>query len=457
MARIVIIGAGLTGLSTAYHLEKIGFTDFKIFEKERTVGGLCRSVEQDGFTFDYTGHLLHSSDPYFSSLLKDIIGLESFNTINRRSFIYSHNTYTHYPFQSNLHGLPLDVITECIQEFVLRPTKEKTNENFHDWAVRKFGAGIVKHFFAPYQQKIFAYDSKKIAASWTSRFVPDTSLKNIIAGISAPTINNNTGYNSQFLYPKTGGINFWIKKFAATIKTPIQTKYCVESIDTKNKIITFTNGDFEKYETLVTTMPLDTLLSMTKEPSSSSLKKASKKLLCNSIANFNLGVQSDKVSNKHWIYLPESKFPHYRMGFYHNFSKAMAPTGCSSLYGEYAYLNKTHDQVKSTVRDAVTSTRNLLNISDAQVVTERTMHISHAYVIFDFWREKNLPKLHTTLESQNIHSIGRYGAWKYSSMQEAVLDGKTMAEQLTGKDHGTVQEQESVGDRGSRIHRVTSS
>ena len=333
MARVVIIGAGLTGLSTAYHLEKLGCSDFKIFEKERTVGGLCRSVEQDGFTFDYTGHLLHSSDPYFSSLLQDIVGLESFNTINRRSYIYSHKTYTQYPFQSNLHGLQLDVITECIEGFVLRPQEQKKNESFHDWAVRKFGSGIVKHFFESYQQKIFAYDSKKIAASWTSRFVPDTSLKDIIAGTLAPIKNNVVGYNSQFLYPKTGGINYWIKKFAATIKAPIKTNYCVESVDIKNKVVTFTNGDFEKYETLVTTVPLDTLLNMTKESSSSSLKKATPKLLCNSVANFNLGVQSEDVSDKHWVYLPENKFPHYRMGFYHNFSKSMAPTGCSSVYG----------------------------------------------------------------------------------------------------------------------------
>ena len=457
MARVVIIGAGLTGLSTAYHLEKLGFTDFKIFEKERTVGGLCRSVEQDGFTFDYTGHLLHSSDPYFSKLLEDIVGLESFNTINRRSYIYSHNTYTHYPFQSNLHGLPLEVITECIEGFVLRPKEEQTDENFYDWAVRKFGSGIVKHFFGPYQQKIFAYDSKKIAASWTSRFVPNTCLKDLIAGIAQPTTDSSKGYNGQFLYPKTGGINHWIKKFAEQVQTEIKINYCVESIDTKNKVITFTNGDFEKYETLISTIPLDTFLNITKESSNNSLKKAGPKLLCNSVANFNLGIQSDTVSDKHWVYLPENKFPHYRMGFYHNFSSNMAPTGCSSVYGEYAYLHKKPEQIKNILEDAKKITRELLNVSDAQVITERTMFISHAYVIFDFWREKHLPTILNRLESEKIHSIGRYGAWKYSSMQEAVLDGKTMAEQITGKDYEAIQEQESVGNRGSRIHRVSSS
>ena len=43
VAKIVILGAGLTGLSTAYHLEQNNFFDFTIFEKEGTHGGLCRS------------------------------------------------------------------------------------------------------------------------------------------------------------------------------------------------------------------------------------------------------------------------------------------------------------------------------------------------------------------------------------------------------------------------------
>ncbi len=59
---ILIIGAGLAGLSTAYHL---GSKDgYQICEKEGEVGGLCRSYEKDGFTFDYTGHLLHLRNEY---------------------------------------------------------------------------------------------------------------------------------------------------------------------------------------------------------------------------------------------------------------------------------------------------------------------------------------------------------------------------------------------------------
>ena len=109
----------------------------------------------------------------------------------------------------------------------------------------------------------------------------------------------------------------------------------------------------------------------------------------------------------------------------------MAPEGCSSLYGEFAYLKKDPKEIKFTVDNAIKKTQKLLSISDAQIITQRIINIPHAYVIYDGWRDKNLPTLLDHLTTYNIHSIGRYGAWKYSSMQEAVLDGKAIAEKIT--------------------------
>ncbi len=431
MARVVLIGAGLTNLSVAYHLEQAGFTDYKMFEKEPSAGGLCRSLYQDGFTFDYTGHLLHVNDDYFRNFLQTISSLDDFVGVNRRSYIYSHNVYTHYPFQVNLYGLPPEVIAECIQGYVQRPVFKRKKLSFYDWALQQFGPGIVKHFFSGYQEKIFAYDSKKIASSWTGRFVPQTSLEAIIQGALQPPHNQAIGYNASFLYPKAGGINFWVQKLAQKIQQPVATNYCVEQIDVGNKIITFTNGDFESFEMLISTVPLPLLLNTLKEPASASLKRASKKLLCSAVLNVNLGLSKPDVSDKHWIYLPEKQFLPYRVGFYHNFTPTMAPAGCSSLYAETAYLAMSEQEKQRAVAATVSQLQKLLGFSDADIVTQRVLDIAHAYVIYDFWRERNIDALHARLQSYNIFSIGRYGSWKYSSMQEAVLEGKVMAETIT--------------------------
>lgn len=429
MAKTVIIGAGLTGLSAAYHLEQKGYYDYTLFEKDNTIGGLCGSVQQDGFTFDYTGHYLHASDPYFKLMIEQLIGMENLHVIEKKSFIYSHDIYTRYPFQINLFGLPASTIAECIEGFVLREHNNRKVRSFPDWVQANFGKGFGKHFFMPFQRKIFGYDLHKITASWTGRFVPSTSLQQIVEG-SIHDNDASLGYNATFLYPKKGGIIFWVQKIADRLHNTIRTGFCVKSVNQKNKTVTFTNGHIEPYEQLISTMPLDTLLEYSQEKSSSHLKEAASKLLCNSVMNFNVGINRADLSEKHWIYYPETQFPFYRIGFPYNCAQSMAPTGCSSLYGEFSYVKKSKKYVYETLQESLKITKQLFNITEAEILTQKMMPIKHAYVIYDFWREKNLPHIHKRLAEQNIYSIGRYGEWKYSSMQEAVLDGKKIAERL---------------------------
>jgi protoporphyrinogen oxidase len=199
----------------------------------------------------------------------------------------------------------------------------------------------------------------------------------------------------------------------------------------KQKSIIFTNGHREPYTHLISTMPLDTLLRMLKEKSSTSFTRAARKLLCNTVINFNLGIRNEQLSDKHWIYFPEAQYPFYRIGFTHNFARTMTPPGCSSLYGEFACLGKSDQWIQSTLRDAVRMTKQLLQIRDADIVTEKIITIPHAYVIYDQWRERNLSPLLAQLRQESIYCVGRYGEWKYSSMQEAVLDGKRIADMLT--------------------------
>jgi len=438
MAKIVIIGAGLTGLSTAYHLEKNGFYDYEIFEKEAETGGLCRSVRQDGFTFDFTGHLLHINDPYFQSFIQDIVGFHNLNQIERRSFIYSCNTYTPYPYQMNLYGLPAPIISDCICGFVARKKSAKKVKTYYQWILKNFGSGFGNHFFFPYQRKIFDYDIRKISSSWTSRFVPSTCLQQIIQGSLAPNPKPNIGYNSKFFYPKKGGINSFVSCLEKKITNKIQKGACLKTVDMKHKKLEFKNGDIQKFDILISTMPLKTLLCSLKEKTTTSLHKAAKKLRCNAVVNFNLGISIPQISDKHWIYFPEEKFPFYRIGFGHNFSTNMAPFGNSCLYGEFAHTHRTKQFVSEKLKQSLIATKQLLNLTKRDIVTEKIISIPYAYVIYDLWREKHIGSIHNLLNENQIYSIGRYGAWKYASMQEAILDGKEMADILTSHTNNSI-------------------
>ncbi len=57
-ARTVIVGGGLAGLSCARELGR----DFILLEAEDRLGGLVRTDQVEGFSFDWTGHWLHARD-----------------------------------------------------------------------------------------------------------------------------------------------------------------------------------------------------------------------------------------------------------------------------------------------------------------------------------------------------------------------------------------------------------
>ncbi|MFL5327433.1 MAG: FAD-dependent oxidoreductase [Gemmataceae bacterium] len=106
---VVIVGAGPTGLSAAYHIGE----DALIIEQNQRVGGWCRSIESNGFTFDFAGHIMFSNDPYVHELYEMLLG-DNVHWQDREAWIYSKNVYNRYPFQGSLYGLPADVIKECL-------------------------------------------------------------------------------------------------------------------------------------------------------------------------------------------------------------------------------------------------------------------------------------------------------------------------------------------------------
>jgi UDP-galactopyranose mutase len=106
---VVVIGAGPTGLSAAYHLGE----DALLIEQNDTVGGWCRSIEDGGFTFDYAGHIMFSKEEYVHKLYEMLLG-DNVHWQDREAWIFSKGVYTRYPFQGALYGLPPEVIKECI-------------------------------------------------------------------------------------------------------------------------------------------------------------------------------------------------------------------------------------------------------------------------------------------------------------------------------------------------------
>jgi protoporphyrinogen oxidase len=433
MSHIVIVGAGMAGLGTACALQELSREHtITLLEKENRPGGLCRTIEKDGFFFDQTGHLLHCQKDLFKKLVHQKIP-DGLTEHKRNSFVYSHNIYTRYPFQANLYGLPPEVVTECLHgycEAVYR-SQEMSIRSFEDWILANFGSGIARHFMFPFNTNLYKRHPSELSPDCAGRFIPKPDLLQVIRGAVSDNADEKLGYNATFLYPERGGIETLIMALSKDVGG-LQTnqEVCVIDLEQK-KALTSTGGEFD-FEFLVSTAPLPTLIKMIKGIPRRVLD-ASESLEHVSVLNINLGIKG-VIPEKHWIYIPEDRFIFYRVGFANNFSEHMAPPGCSSIYTEISYRPgcppETTHAVQRVISDLITM--KILH-SKGEVISQAVIDIPHAYVIFNHSRKAALSIIHNFLIEHGIFSIGRYGRWDYLSMEDSFMDGMATAMELCGR------------------------
>jgi len=427
---ILIIGAGIAGLSAALHLKD---DDYIIAEKEAEAGGLCRTKHLDGFFFDYTGHLLHSRDPYFASFVDELLP-DVLLKHERRSVVFSHGVYTPYPFQVNTFGLPEDVIHECVLEFIqAKMREERIGENagrdqdltFREWVLKRFGNGFAKHFFLPFNEKLYCRDLALLSSEWTAWSIPVPSIEEVIQG-AVGIRKTKIGYNPFFLYPASGGIDILPRRMASKCRN-ILLNSTIDSIDLARKEASIRGGGIVKWDFLISTIPLRTLLSIC-ENIPDDMKDTAGHLAHVKIVDINIGFEGKLRNDFHWIYFPEREFPFYRVGFPGNFSDNVTPDGCSSLYAEVSLRADDEGDIDDIVATSLEALIRLKILPDERKIAVKDVNlIDPAYVVFDLFRKKNRERIISFLEKAGVITAGRFGSWDYLSMEGAFLDGRQAA------------------------------
>ena len=422
--KIVILGAGLAGLSCAWHLERGAGCETHLFEKEDAAGGLCRSSRLKGFTFDRCGHLIHFKHPYTRRLMRTLTpGLLRHE---RKAWIFLDRRYVPYPFQAHLSSASERVYLECLQGFIdARNRHSASGTNFLAWITNTFGEGVARHFMVPYNRKFWRYDLSRMTCEWLEGFVPVPTVKQVLERSSSGTI----GYNSTFFYPRKGGISVLADALAAGIKRVKAGSRAVR-IDPAARKVYFSDGRCESYDALVSTIPLPELPRIIGRMDRQTAG-AFAALRWNSIYNLNAGFSVPENGSRHWVYFPEKKFPFYRVGFFSSFSPDMAPEGKSSAYIEVSYDRKHPPDLGVLWKKAARGLVACGMIRSARdICLKDSLNIPYAYPIYDRRRPAALRVINSFLARHGISCCGRFGSWSYMTMEEAILDGKRCAEKI---------------------------
>ncbi|MCO5183969.1 MAG: NAD(P)-binding protein [Anaerolineae bacterium] len=409
----LIVGAGISGLSFANFTER---DDYLIVEANAEIGGYCRTVKQDGFVWDYSGHFFHFRHPEIEAFLRARMISADIRRIQRSSKILFKDTIIDFPFQKNIHQLPQDDFIDCLYDLYFREGGEP--KNFEEMLYAKFGRGICERFLIPYNEKLYACDLAELDKDAMGRFFPYADIEDVIRNFKQA---DNRSYNATFTYPRGGAIEY-INALAAGVNDgAIALEERLERLDIDNHIA-YTNRRPIAYERLVSSAPFDRLLTMT------NLTYNPATFTSNKVLVFNLGFDRKGPEDVHWVYFPERKYCFYRVGFYDN----IFGSDRMSLYVEIGFPTAEAVDVAMWQRRVLTDLKSAGIVQDHQLVAHHSIVLDPAYVHITKQSIAETSRLMAELNAHDVYSIGRYGGWKYCSIEDNIIEARTLVETVEG-------------------------
>ncbi|MDP9064931.1 MAG: FAD-dependent oxidoreductase, partial [Pseudomonadota bacterium] len=494
--RNIVLGAGPTGLSAAFHLGE----DCLLLEQHATVGGWCRSINDGGFTFDYAGHIMFSNDPYVQELYKMLLG-ENVHWQDREAWVFSNGVHTRYPFQGALYGLPPEVLKDCLIgaiEARFGPLKASTSgsakvppaaaalrtssvvgrsspdackgdsiadccadgvvelasvhshgqaernasapRNFEEFIYKVWGRGVAKHFALPYNRKLWAVPLTEMETSWLGGRVPLPDLEEMIEGALRP-VAKPMGPNARFGYPLRGGFQALMDGFLPHVSDRLKLGARVTHVNPSEHELKLSDGSVYRYEHLISTMPLPLFVRMLGEHAPPAVRAAAERLRHVSVRCVNLGIARERVTDKHWIYYPGDTV------FHRIFVQGNASPHCNAAGGFALTCEITYSPHKPLPCDAEALTdlciRDCIKVgiidADDQIVVRNQVDMPYAYVVYDHERANHVETIRSWLRSHSIELAGRYSEWEYYNSDHAFLAGRKAAEEVRrrGRQHAS--------------------
>ena len=444
--RIVIVGAGPTGLGAAWRLHELGHTNWSLYESAGHAGGLASSVVDDqGFTWDLGGHVLFSHYKYFDSVMNGALGDAWIEHI-REAWVWMRDRWIPYPFQNNIWRLPEEELIECLNGLLdlQRTPKAAVPVSFHDWLLAAFGPGLCDVFMLPYNRKVWAYDPSQLDVGWMGERVATVDLKRVLGNLVARRDDVSWGPNSTFRFPLHGGTGAIWRAVAKRLPDEhLHFDRAVANVDVASKKLVMSNGESIPYDTLISTMPLDDLLrSAVAAPQ---LSAEASKFVYSSSHVIGVGMEGsapDDLKTKCWIYFPEDRVPFYRATVFSNYSPNNVPTGRPhwSLMGEVSESPGKPVNVRTVISEVVAGFVSCGFIDPSKVVTTWHRRLEHGYPTPWLGRDALVNPIHDRLRAASILSRGRFGAWKYevSNQDHSFMQGVEAADHvLTGSHEPT--------------------
>lgn len=417
----LIIGAGPAGLAAA-----LGLGDrATLLERATTVGGLSRSIEFQGATFDLGGHSFHTPHPAVRDLVFDSLEMYE-QTRDARCFAYG--SMIPYPFQKHFRELADErVVRECAAGLDLADASPGA-ANFEEFICRRFGPGIGEHFMLPYNRKLWAGDLTRMAADWTAERVaaPEGKEEKFdTSGGKRKPLQSTT----SVAYPAKGGFGEIYKALARRV-SDLRLGVSLARVRVADRVVVTDTGEELPWQQLVSTLPLPELLDRLDEVPHELVRDAARlDYLSMKMTLVAIGHPVDTEIQR--VYCAQPEIPAHKIAINHNSSDYLRAQPHHGIMCEISYSAYKPVPDEGLPERVVTSLVQLGLIGDPSEVLEvRIVDCKYAYPVPTHDRSAIVERVREWLAERGIYSVGRFAEWAYINSDECLSRGLSLGTRL---------------------------
>ena len=268
-----ILGAGISGLTSAFWLKKNNF-DFVILEKENQVGGSMQTIRKDGFQIDFGPNSGLETTPFIRQIV-DEIGFSdqmvyASDSSNKR-FILRNN---------QLHELPTSPVafistklfsTKAKLRLFAEPFIGKSADGYYqsmsEFVSRRLGQEFLDYAIDPFVSGVFAGDPSKLSVKsafpklYRLEEVYGGLIKGMIKGAKERKQRAEQSKQNAKMFSFINGMQSFANAIADTMKENILLNANVQKIEKYNeqwKIIYSLNNESKEIivDKVVSTIPV---------------------------------------------------------------------------------------------------------------------------------------------------------------------------------------------------------
>lgn len=445
--RVAIIGAGPAGLTAAYCLmQSSSEVQVQVLEASRQVGGMARSFALWDQTVDLGPHRFFSADPRVNALWLEVAAAD-YRLVQRLTRIYYNRRFYRYPLQplEALRQLGVGESLRCLFSYFreqLRPTRQ--DDSFEGWVQRRFGRRLYEIFFQSYSEKLWGIPGTELDADFAVQRIKKLSLWEALIHAFGGGRKHRTLLD-QFAYP-CQGTGMIYSRMADAVRAhggQVQLGCRVREVLVENgcaRGVRLEDGTTLEASHVISSMPLTQLVQRLDGVPESVLHASRQLRFRNTVLVYVL-VDGSGLFPDNWLYVHSANVRVGRITNFRNWAPELHGAEPHTILACEYWCNTEDDfwqwNNERLGELAACELRQTGLIANRRILAHHVERVPNCYPVYARGYRRWLEPIENYLRGiENLHPIGRYGAFKYNNQDHSILMGLLASEKiLQGRGH----------------------